>query len=331
MFQKSQTGLTRLTKKKADAVDPCVEHFVQYLRGEKNASEHTVSNYLMDIRQFAELTWGEDAQPPFRWKEADRFAARKFLVFFQKLEMAPATTGRKLSALRSFYKFLIREELVALNPFTGLPLPKKGSYLPTVLSMNEVDQLLAAPRAMAGEAAPKSIFQEYIPVRDTAILEALYSTGMRIGELVGLQESRIDILSGIISVLGKGKKERLCPLGRPAERALQNALSMRPEVWAETGKPAGTPAVFLNKHGGPLTARSVERMMKKYVGWCGLKPSISPHALRHSFATHLLDNGADLRSVQELLGHVSLSTTQIYTHVSVEKLKRVYEEAHPRA
>ena len=313
-------------------MDPCVEHFVQYLRGEKNASEHTVSNYLMDIRQLVELTWGDEAKPPYPWKEVDRFAARKFVVFFQKLEMAPTTTGRKLSALRSFYKFLVREEYVPDNPFVGLPLPKKGHYLPTVLSVNEVTQLLEAPHQMAAAKKPTSIFQEYAPVRDTAILEVLYSTGMRIGELVGMAERQIDILSGIVSVLGKGKKERLCPLGRPAEIALQNALSMRSEVWNSLGQ-KGDPrnVIFLNKNGGAITARSVERMMKKVVAYCGLKPGISPHALRHSFATHLLDCGADLRSVQELLGHASLSTTQIYTHVSIEKLKRVYEEAHPRA
>jgi len=313
-------------------MDPCIEHFVKYLRGEKNASEHTVSNYLLDIRQFIELTWGDETNPPYRWKEADRFAARKFLVFFQKLEMAPTTTGRKLSALRSFYKFMVREEYVPDNPFVGLHLPKKGSYLPTVLSVNEVTQLLEAPHQMAAAKKPTSIFQEYAPVRDTAILEVLYSTGMRIGELISMTEKQVDILSGIVSVLGKGKKERLCPLGRPAEIALQNALSMRAEVWNSLGK-KGDPrnVIFLNKFGGPITARSVERMMKNVVAWCGLKPGISPHALRHSFATHLLDGGADLRSVQELLGHASLSTTQIYTHVSIEKLKRVYEEAHPRA
>jgi len=312
--------------------DPCVEHFVKYLEGERNASAHTISNYLMDIKQFAGLTWGDEAKPPYRWKEADRFAARKFLVFFQKLEMAPATTGRKLSALRSFYKFLVREEYVSLNPFVGLPLPKKGSYLPAVLSMSEVERLLAAPHAMAQGVQKKKLFDEYVPVRDTAILEVLYSTGMRVGELVGMEERQIDILSGIVNVLGKGKKERLCPLGRPAEIALQNALSMRSEVWNELGQKGDSRRViFLNKNGGRLTARSIERMVKKYVAYCGLKPTISPHALRHSFATHLLDNGADLRSVQELLGHASLSTTQIYTHVSIEKLKRVYEEAHPRA
>lgn len=312
-------------------MDPCIEHFVKVLEGERNASAHTISNYLMDIQQFAGLTWGDEAKPPYRWKEVDRFAARKFLVFFQKLEMAPATTSRKLSALRSFYKFLVREEYAVLNPFSGLPLPKKGSYLPAVLSINEIEQLLAAPHAMAKEAQKKRVFDEYVPVRDTAIFETLYSSGMRLGELVSMKENQIDILSGIINVLGKGKKERLCPLGRPAEIALQNALAMRSEVWNELGEQSRSrEVVFLNKNGGPITARSIERMVKKYVAYCELKPTITPHALRHSFATHLLDNGADLRSVQELLGHASLSTTQIYTHVSIEKLKRVYEEAHPR-
>ncbi len=313
-------------------MDPCIEYFVNYLRGEKNASEHTISNYLLDIRQFTDLTWGEEAKPPFRWKETDRATARKFVVFFQTLELEPTTTSRKLSALRSFYKFLVREELVADNPFVGLPLPKKGHYLPTVLSVKEVTKLVEAPHEMAKAKKDATFFQKYMAVRDAAILEVLYSTGMRIGELVGMKEGQIDILSGIVSVLGKGKKERLCPLGRPAELALQNALSMRSEVWNFLGQ-RGDPGnvIFLNKHGNAITVRSVERMMKQVVMYCGFKPGISPHSLRHSFATHLLDFGADLRSVQELLGHASLSTTQIYTHVSIEKLKRVYEEAHPRA
>ncbi len=313
-------------------MDPCIEHFVKYLRGEKNASAHTVDNYLIDLRQFIDITWGNEAKPPYNWKEIDRFAARKFLIFFQKLERMPTTTRRKLSTLRSFNKFLIREEYISRNPFVGLHLPKKGHYLPAILSINEINQLLAAPHALACGKKKKTVFDDYIPIRDTALLEILYSTGMRIGELVHIQLNQIDLLSGMISVLGKGKKERLCPLGRPAETALQNALSMRSEIWNSLGMEGDpTYVIFLNKHGGPLTARSIERLVKKYVAYCGLNPTISPHTLRHSFATHLLDNGADLRSVQELLGHVSLSTTQIYTHVSIEKLKRVYEETHPRA
>ena len=312
--------------------DPCIEHFLRYLQGEKNASEHTVSSYLIDIQQFVTLTWDAGAKPPFRWREITKGAARKFLVEFQMDEAAPTTTSRKLSALRSFYRFLVREEYVPLNPFSGLHLPKKGNYLPTVLSAAEAEQLIDAPHALAAAEKAERLFEEYIPVRDAAIFEVLYSTGMRIGELVSLTENRIDLSSGVVRVLGKGKKERLCPLGRPAESALRNALSMRAGVWSSLAVAGDTKnGIFLNNHGGCITARSIERSMKKYVAYCGLKPSISPHALRHSFATHLLDNGADLRSVQELLGHASLSTTQIYTHVSIEKLKRVYEHTHPRA
>ncbi len=316
--------------------DPCIEHFVQYLEGEKNASEHTISNYLIDIRQYCEIVWGENAQPPYNWKSADRFTARKFLVFFQKLELAPTTTSRKLSALRSFYKFLMREEYVEINPFSGLSLPKKGSYLPQILSKTEVLRLLDAPEKHAAtQVATKSpkvrIWREYRVARDAAILEMLYSTGMRINELATLPEERLDLLSGVARVRGKGKKERLCPLGSPAIRALMKNLELRENVWLIKGQRSARSPVFLNKNGGAISPRSIERMMKKYVLFCGLNAELTPHSLRHSFATHLLDAGADLRSVQELLGHASLSTTQIYTHVSVERLKEVYQLAHPRA
>jgi len=315
--------------------DPCVEHFVQYLEGEKNASEHTVSNYLTDIRQYCEIVWGEDAQPPYKWKDADRFCARKFLVFFQKMELAPTTTGRKLSALRSFYKFLLREEYVELNPFSGLNLPKKGNYLPQILSVYEIGRLLDAPAKHAETQETKNpkvrLWREYMVARDTAILELLYSTGMRINELAKLPEESVDLLSGVARVRGKGKKERLCPLGSPATRALMKNLELRENVWLLEGRRDARSPVFLNKNGGAISARSIERMMKKYVLFCGLNAELTPHSLRHSFATHLLDAGADLRSVQELLGHASLSTTQIYTHVSVERLKEVYQLAHPRA
>ncbi len=308
---------------------------MNYLEGEKNASEHTVQNYVLDIRQFCEITWGEHAQPPYKWSQADRFTARKFLVFFQKLEMAPTTTARKLSALRSFYKFLLREEYVDQNPFSGLNLPKKGNYLPQILSVSEIVKLLDAPVKYDEKHSvsnPKQkMWREYMVARDSAILELLYSTGMRINELVKLPEDSIDLLSGVARVRGKGKKERLCPLGSPAVRALMKNLELRENVWLLEGKRDARSPVFLNKNGGPITARSIERMMKKYVLFCGLNAELTPHSLRHSFATHLLDAGADLRSVQELLGHASLSTTQIYTHVSVERLKEVYQLAHPRA
>lgn len=316
--------------------DPCIIHFVRYLEAEKNASQHTIDNYLMDIRQYIHHAWGEAAQPPFPWKNADKFSARKFLVEFQKMNSAPTTTSRKLSSLRSFYKFLTREQYAVINPFANLPLPKKERRLPHILSVTEIARLIEAPHKLAREAKAAEddsgkAWDDYTTTRDAAILEILYSTGMRISELTGLTQNKIDLLSGVVKVRGKGKKERLCPLGNPAVRALNNALDERDRIWSTMGKPGTPDALFLNKNGGALSVRSIERMMKKYLIATGLNQTLSPHSLRHSFATHMLDAGADLRSVQELLGHSSLSTTQIYTHVSIERLKEVYEQAHPRA
>ena len=319
--------------------DPALAHFVRYLRAERNASEHTVANYAMDIRQFITLQWGADTPPPFRWKEADKFSARRFLVTFQKAGSQATTTRRKMSSLRSFFRFMMREDYVATNPFVGLVMPKRPRNLPRILSVAEVGRLLEAPLAEAGKQGtedggrnPESgVWAEYARWRDAAMLEVLYSGGLRVAELTGLGDAQIDFLSGLARVRGKGKKERLCPLGGPACRALQKSLELRDLLWAGWGKGGRPPAVFLNKNGGRLTPRSVERHMKRYLVAAGLDPNLSPHALRHSFATHLLDAGADLRSVQELLGHASLSTTQIYTHVSIERLKEVYEKAHPRA
>jgi integrase/recombinase XerC len=317
------------------AEDPCLADFAKYLRAERNASEHTVGNYLRDIRQFARQRWGA-AAPPYPWDEADRFAARAFLVAFQKAGCKATTTGRKLSSLRSFYRFLVREDHASSNPFTGLALPKRARRLPHVLTTAEVLALIAAPRrlwerAAPDPASPRGAWGAYAWRRDTALLEVLYSTGMRVSELTGLRDQMVDLLSSVVTVRGKGKKERLCPLGRPAADALRAAMEARDLYAAARGWPGRAPAVFLNREGTALSPRSVERLVKKYLPEAGLSPGLSPHALRHSFATHLLDAGADLRSVQELLGHASLSTTQIYTHVSVERLRQVYEQAHPRA
>jgi integrase/recombinase XerC len=314
----------------ARAADEAVNRYLRYLEGERNASPHTLSNYQRDIGQFAAHLWKTVPRPPLPWDRADRYAARGFLVGFQKQGCAPTTTARKISSLRSFYRFLIREDLAKVNPFSGLMLPKRARKLPVVLSISEVNRLLAAPLRQAGRtrSAP---WNDYAPLRDTAILELLYSTGMRVSELTGLGDEQVDWLASVVRVRGKGKKERLCPYGRPAHRALRAAVEARNRFLASRsagGKPA---ALFINRRGGRLTSRSVERLLKCYAVAAGLNPGLSPHALRHSFATHMLDAGADLRSVQELLGHASLSTTQIYTHVSVERLKRVYEEAHPRA
>ena len=315
--------------------DPCTDHFARYLRGERDASDHTINGYLMDIRQFVRYGWGEDACPPFPWKTADRFVARKFLVDVQKMGSAPATTSRKLSSLRSFYKFLLREHYVDTNPFSGLPLPKKGRSLPTFLSVVEVNQLLDAPGALWEREKKRAeghhrVWGEYRWRRDLAILEVLYGTEMRVRELTSLSEAHVDLLTSVLSVRGKGKKVRLCPLGRPASRALLQAMDARRLVWAVLGRSGKPPYVLLNRRGGQLTARSIERLMKKYLTEAGLDPGLSPHTLRHSFATHLLDAGADLRCVQELLGHASLSTTQIYTHVAKARLKELHARHHPR-
>jgi integrase/recombinase XerC len=314
--------------------DPAIDHFGRYLSAERDASKHTLANYFLDIRQFAALEWGPDAKPPFRWNEVDRFGARRFLVSFQKSGCQPTTSRRKLSSLRSFYKFLVREGYVPGNPFRAIVLPRKAKRLPHVFTVEEVRRLLEEPLRAPDEGPEKeqdTAWQDYARRRDAAILEILYSAGMRVGELAGMSEGHVDLLSGVIKVRGKGRKERLCPLGGPASQALQAALEARDSLWAQWGRSGRPPAVFINRHGGRLTARSVERMMKKYLAQAGLSTDMSPHALRHSFATHLLDAGADLRSVQELLGHASLSTTQIYTHVTIERLKEVYDRAHPRA
>ncbi len=312
--------------------DAAVEAFLEYLDVEKGASPHTLQNYLLDLRQFVASTWGEDAEPPFAWREVDRFAARKFLVSIQKAGMAATTTSRKLSSLRSFFGFLVRDEWLQANPFTGVMLPKRDRKLPAVLSRNEVKRLLEAPAQSRAKTPRKGseVWEGYRVARDAAVLEVLYSTGMRLNELVQLNVRQMELLSGVVKVRGKGKKERLCPLGRPAVRALEAAEREREALVAAEGWPAHGP-LFLNRQGKRISGRSIERIMKRYLADAGLPAEYSPHALRHSFATHLLDAGADLRSVQELLGHASLSTTQIYTHVSIERLKEVYELAHPRA
>ena len=317
--------------------DPCVAQYVAHLEHERNASRHTVSNYLLDIKQFAVSNWGADALPPFAWGSTDRYTGRKFLVTSQKAGAQATTTSRKLSCLRSFYRFLEREEMVNANPFAALKGPKRPRTLPHFLSVPEVVRLLDAPAKVWDESEkPRSDKErrtaEFLARRDTALLEVLYSTGGRVSEVAGLQDSSVDLLSGVVQVRGKGKKERLCALGRPAVKAVKAALALRNALWPEIERrPRGEKPIFVNTRGTRLTTRSIERLLKRYLMTAGLNPALTPHALRHSFATHLLDAGADLRSVQEMLGHASLSTTQIYTHVTVQKLREVYQDAHPRA
>ena len=314
--------------------DPWVEQFVRHLVSERNVSEHTVSGYLQDLAQFVALVWPDpQARPPFDWRRPDRFAARGFLVKFSKAGAAPATTRRKLSSLRAFYRFLEREEVIDRNPFGGLRGPRLSKHLPQILSVTQVQALLEAPvQALAArekDGAKVEPHAIYAALRDAAIFELFYSTGARISEASGLTRRQVDLLGGVARVRGKGKKERLCALGRPAVHALEKAFAVAELLWPGSAKDSSP--IFLNLHGGPLTPRSMERIMKVWLAAAGLSPEMTPHKLRHSFATHLLDAGADLRSVQELLGHASLTTTQIYTQVTVERLKEIYRHAHPRA
>jgi len=317
------------------AADPWVARFLAHLAAERNLSGHTVAGYLQDVGQFTAFVWpGEAELPPYRWASPDRTLARQFLVAFHRAGCAPATTRRKLAALRTFYRFLIREGLLGKNPFSGLRGPRRTHGLPVVLNEGQVASLLAAPlreldtlqARAAGGMPPEAV---YARLRDAALLEVLYSTGGRVAEVAELRIDRVDLAGGVARLHGKGRKERLSVLGRPARAALGRALEFADRLWPNAAARDGV--LFRNLQGGVLTPRSIERNLKHWLAAAGLPPAITPHKLRHSFATHLLNAGADLRSVQELLGHASLSTTQIYTHVSIERLKAVYRKAHPRA
>jgi integrase/recombinase XerC len=249
---------------------------------------------------------------------ADVNTIRRFMTSLSEKQYCKSTTARKLATLRSFYKFLVKRNYVPSNPVTSIKTPKQDKRLPRFLEFEEVQRLLNTPQG-----------DNWLGARDHAILETLYSTGMRVSELVGLNLEDVDFLGEVIHVRGKGKKERIAPIGSKALQAIQQYIEYRNKRMQNDGS-FDTKVLFANKHGKRLSTRSVRRKMDKYLRQAGLDPAISPHTLRHSFATHMLNNGADLRSVQELLGHQSLSTTQIYTHVTTNKMKQVYDGAHPR-
>ena len=299
--------------------DPLLKRFETYLLGERGTSMHTWKGYSSDIAQFASFAWGEDSSPPFAWKSATDAMARAFLGAFGHDGARATTMRRKLAALRTFYRFLQREGLAVDNPFFSLRGPRSAKAMPKVLSVQDVERLVAQP---AKDYAEKRI-GEYDSLRDTAIFELLYSTGCRISEVTSLKWKDIDFARGSAIVTGKGSKDRLVIVGAPARKALERLKAFV--------NPVADDALFLSDSAIPVSPRFVERKMKKYLAEAGLSSDLTPHKLRHSFATHLLDAGADLRSVQEMLGHASLSTTQIYTHVSVERLKDAYFSAHPRA
>lgn len=282
-----------------------IEKFIRYLDIEKNYSKHTILNYRLDLEGFEKFL-GESPV-----EKADYLILRKYLATLKEKNLSSRTVGRKLSSLRSFFRFLTREGFLKANPMLSLSSPKLDKHLPMFMTEDEVVKLIDAvlPKDERGE-------------RDKAVLETFYSTGIRISELVSLNQDDIDFISGVVKVLGKGKKERMVPIGNQALSVIRGYLDKRKKQ---------ADAVFLNKSGSRISARGVRNIVSKYIHLAGIRSGVSPHTLRHSFATHLLNRGADLRSVQELLGHANLSTTQIYTHLTTERLKNVYDKAHPRA
>ena len=296
------------------AMENWVGHFGEWLRHEKRASSHTVSNYLRDLGQFQIFLaqrHPECIQQGFLSpKKIEVLHIRNYLVEALKACKA-VSVARKLASLRSFFRFLMRQGFLETNPAKEIRGPKLPRKLPQFLSVDEVFRLLEAPDRT-----------QWRGCRDGAILEVLYSSGLRVSELIHLDREHINLKEGWVRVVGKGNKERLVPLGQKAVSALKMWLSDQRRLGEE---------VFVNERGRRLTVRTIERVVQKYVIQCGIMKTVTPHTLRHSFATHLLEGGADLRGIQELLGHSSLSTTQKYTHVTMDQIMKEYDKAHPKA
>ena len=322
-----------------------VQEFLSYLRFEKRFSEHTAKCYGADLVQFGGFLIGREdssltgeaislthpegvsatavatqtgAKVDQLLLSVDVNTVRGFLAFLNEKQYSKATVARKLGTLRSFYKFLVKRNRLSSNPLMAVRTPKQEKKLPRFLEYEEVKRLLETPP-----------MDNWLGARDRATLETLYSTGIRVSELVALNMEDVDFLGEVVRVRGKGKKERIAPISSSALQIIQHYMEFRNKR-AQSNTNFDSKVLFVNKHGGRLSTRSVRRKMDKYLKMAGLDPAISPHTLRHSFATHMLNKGADLRSVQELLGHQSLSTTQIYTHLTTSKIKEVYENAHPR-
>ncbi|TAJ96538.1 MAG: tyrosine recombinase XerC [Candidatus Manganitrophaceae bacterium] len=323
-------------------MDRAIHDFARYLQIEENVSPHTYRNYLSDLAAFKAFLVGapeKESKAP-SLESIDHLMIRGYLAALQKRGAKKSTVARKLAVLRSFFQYLVREGRLPLNPAKRVVRPKLEKRLPRFLTVDQAQALMTTP---TGEG--------WMVRRDQAILETFYSTGIRISELVGLNPSDIDFDSGMVKVFGKGRKERIVPIGQKAIDAIRSYLGARPALQSEdlaspvrargvgasehpakqerTGPHIETTALFCNARGGRLTVRSVDRIVKKYVLRID-QPNMVPHSLRHTFATHLLEGGADLRSVQEMLGHASLSTTQRYTHLQVDHLMQVYDKAHPR-
>jgi len=299
--------------------------FISYLRDQKGYSKHTLRNYLIDLTQFSEFLVKREALPQDDQKldldmdAIDALVIREYLgSLFGRYERS--TIARKLSAVRSFFIFLEKKGMVRANPAGDVATPKLEKYIPVYLPVDDVFRLLERPDR-----------KKPLGLRDLAILEVLYSCGIRVSELEALDISSVDFEGRLVTVIGKGNRERIVPIGRIALKAVRDYLEATRGLRKGDGYDSRDAPLFINFRGGRLSGRSIGRIIKRYATESGLNPEISPHSMRHTFATHLLDGGADLRAVQELLGHASLSTTQKYTHVSLDRLMEVYDKAHPRS
>lgn len=280
-----------------------IESFLRYCETERMYSAHTADAYRSDLDEFFTVLKKDLG-------EITSTDVRVYIEYLYDIDRERTTINRKLSTVRRFFRFAVRENVVSSNPAAAVASAKQSRKLPDFLT---VDEMFGFLDAMEGDT--------FLKIRDRAMFELLYATGLRVGELVGLKQSSFDYISGIVKVRGKGNKERMIPLSATALRKLRDYDAVRP---------AHTSAYFVSKNGKPLAARDVRRILDKYISTLATAKHITPHTIRHSFATHLLENGADLRMVQELLGHSSLSTTQVYTHISMEKMKKIYDQCHPR-
>lgn len=301
-----------------------VAEYLEHLRSERDVSPNTILAYARDLSElvyfFSTYYGGGD----WSWQGVDRLAIRGFLAHLTRRGLSKRSIARALSAVRGFYRFLHRNEIVDANPARAVGSPKLERYLPSYLDRAQIDLVFQAAEVRAWEG-------RFNDVRNLAILELFYSTGMRLSELRGINRGALDLVSQQVKVTGKGRKQRIIPVGDHASLALRNYEAKRDELTRHLGPKVDRTAFFLSAHGRRLSTRSIQLIVTKFLGQIDESAGLSTHSLRHTFATHLLDAGADLRAVQELLGHASVSTTQIYTHTSVERLKQVYRKAHPRA
>lgn len=298
-------------------VDDLIDIFIEYLATERNFSRHTLRNYRADLKQFFLYLKEKGIHVDLdKVPSINHFMVRSFLGFLHKKNKR-SSIARKLASIRSFFKFLVKKELIKTSPMDNIFTPKQERYVPNFLSIDEISRLIESPDR-----------SHVLGLRDRAILEVLYSSGLRLGELRHMDVNSIDFESGLIRVLGKGDKERIIPIGEKAMTAVRDYMERRQEL--VRNEQNYEKALFLNHRGRRLSERGIDRIVKRYAFRSGLLKHISPHTIRHTFATHLLNAGADLRSVQELLGHVSLSTTQKYTHVTMDRLMEIYDKTHPR-